>query len=145
MADEKKPQAAPPPARPGPPPPRNPGFVTATIDGREAVVKPGTTVIEAAKSVGIEIPYYCYHKHLSIAANCRMCLVEMSNAPMGKLMPACQMPVAEGITVKTDTPRVKDQQRATLEFLLLNHPVDCAICDQAGEAAGSNGSNGNGA
>jgi NADH-quinone oxidoreductase subunit G len=134
MADEKKPQAAPPPTRPpGPPPPKNPGFVTATIDGREAVVKPGTTVIEAAKSVGIDIPYYCYHKRLTVAANCRMCLVEMSNAPMGKLMPACQMTMAEGITVKTDSPRVKDQQRATLEFLLLNHPVDCAICDQAGE------------
>jgi NADH-quinone oxidoreductase subunit G len=136
--EDQKPQApaaAPPkPAGPPPPPPpKNPGFVTAVVDGKEVVVKPGTTVIEAAKSVGIEIPYYCYHKRLSIAANCRMCLVEMSNAPMGKLMPACQMPVAEGITVKTETPRVKDQQRATLEFLLLNHPVDCAICDQAGE------------
>ncbi len=128
-----KPQT-PPPAKPaGPPPPKNPGFVTATIDGREVVVKPGTSVIEAAKGVGIDIPYYCYHKRLTVAANCRMCLVEMSNAPMGKLMPACQMPVAEGVTVKTDSPRVKDQQRATLEFLLLNHPVDCAICDQAGE------------
>jgi NADH-quinone oxidoreductase subunit G len=133
MADEKKPAPAPAPARPAPPPPKNPGFVTCTIDGREVVVKPGTNVIEAAKSLGIEIPFYCYHKRLSIAANCRMCLVEMSNAPMGKLMPACQMPVAEGITVKTDTPRVRDQTRAVLEFLLLNHPVDCAICDQAGE------------
>jgi NADH-quinone oxidoreductase subunit G len=135
MAEETKPAAAPPkPAGPpAPPPPRNPGFVTATIDGREVVAKPGTSVIEAAKSLGITIPYYCYHKRLSVAANCRMCLVEMSNAPMGKLMPACQMPLAEGVVVKTDTPRVKDQQRATLEFLLLNHPVDCAICDQAGE------------
>src|SRR5512138_65751 len=138
MAEENKPAApaaAPPkPAgSPPPPPPKNPGFVTATVDGREVVVKPGTTVIEAAKSVGVEIPYYCYHKRLTVAANCRMCLVEMSNAPMGKLMPACQMTMAEGITVKTDSPRVKDQQRATLEFLLLNHPVDCAICDQAGE------------
>jgi len=129
------PQAAAPkpPPPPGPPPPKNPGFVTCAIDGREVVVKPGTNVIEAAKTVGIDIPYYCYHKRLSIAANCRICLVEMSNAPGGKLMPACQMPVAEGITVKTDTARVADQQRATLEFLLLNHPVDCAICDQAGE------------
>ncbi len=136
MAEEKKPESAAPPRPPGPPappPPKNPGMVTGTIDGREVAVRPGTTVIEAAKSVGIEIPYYCYHKRLSIAANCRMCLVEMSNAPMGKLMPACQMPMAEGAAVKTDTPRVKDQQRATLEFLLLNHPVDCAICDQAGE------------
>jgi NADH-quinone oxidoreductase subunit G len=142
MADETtKPPAPPaaaappkpPPGPPAPPPPKHPGMVTCTIDGREVVVRPGTNVIEAAKAVGIEIPYYCYHKKLSIAANCRMCLVEMSNAPGGKLMPGCQMPVAEGITVKTDTPRVKDQQRATLEFLLKNHPVDCAICDQAGE------------
>jgi NADH-quinone oxidoreductase subunit G len=108
-------------------------MVTCTIDGREVVVKPGTSVIEAAKHGGVEIPYYCYHKRLSVAANCRMCLVEMSNAPGGKLMPACQMPVAEGVAVKTDSPKVKDQQRATLEFLLLNHPVDCPICDQAGE------------
>ncbi len=138
MAEENKPAApaaAPPkPAGPpAPPPPKNPGFVTATVDGREVVVKPGTTVIEASKTVGIEIPFYCYHKRLSIAGNCRMCLVEMSNAPMGKLMPACQMPLAEGIAVKTDTRKVQDQQRANLEFLLLNHPVDCAICDQAGE------------
>src|SRR6266702_526098 len=139
MADDTTkppaPAAAPPkpPGPPAPPPPKHPGFVTCTVDGREVVVKPGTNVIEAAKSVGIEVPYYCWHKRLSVAANCRMCLVEMSNAPGGKLMPGCQMPVAEGITVKTDTARVKDQQRATLEFLLLNHPVDCAICDQAGE------------
>jgi NADH-quinone oxidoreductase subunit G len=108
-------------------------MVTAVIDGREVVVKPGTVVIEAAKSIGVDIPFYCYHKRLSIAANCRMCLVEMSNAPMGKLMPACQVPLSEGVEVKTTTPRVADQQRATLEFLLLHHPVDCAICDQAGE------------
>ncbi len=139
MAEEIKPAAPaaappkPPAGPPAPPPPKNPGFVTALIDGKEVVVKPGTTVIEAAKSVGIDIPFYCYHKRLSIAANCRMCLVEMSNAPMGKLMPGCQMTVAEGVTVKTDTARVRDQQRAVLEFLLLNHPVDCSICDQAGE------------
>ena len=150
MAEENKPSAPPPPPKPagpppersgaagaaeskGPPPPRNPGFVTATIDGREVVVKPGTTVIEAAKGLGIDIPYYCYHKRLSIAANCRMCLVEMSNSPGGKLQPSCQATLAENVVVKTDTPRVKDQQRATLEFLLLNHPVDCPICDQSGE------------
>jgi NADH-quinone oxidoreductase subunit G len=135
MAEETKPAAAPPKpaAPPGPPPPKNPGMVTFTIDGREVVVKPGTNVIEAAAAVGIEIPYYCWHKRLSIAANCRMCLVEMSNAPGGKLMPACQMTGAEGITVKTDSPKVKAQQKATLEFLLVNHPVDCPICDQSGE------------
>ncbi len=137
MAEEKKPEtpAAPPkPAGPPPPaPPKNPGMVTATIDGREVIAKPGTTVIEAATAMGIEIPYYCWHKRLTVAANCRMCLVEMSNAPGGKLMPGCQAPLAEGVVVKTDTAKVKDQQRATLEFLLLNHPVDCSICDQAGE------------
>jgi NADH-quinone oxidoreductase subunit G len=137
MAEEKKPEApapAPKPAGPpAPPPPKNPGMVTAIIDGREVVVKPGTTVIEAATSLGIEIPYYCWHKRLSVAANCRQCLVEMSNAPGGKLMPGCQAPLGEGVVVKTDTPKVKEQQRANLEFLLLNHPVDCSICDQAGE------------
>jgi NADH-quinone oxidoreductase subunit G len=140
MAEDKKPEAPaaaakppPPPGPPAPPPPRNPGMVTAVLDGREVVVKPGTTVIEAAQALGIDVPYYCWHKRLSVAANCRMCLVEMSNAPGGKLMPGCQAPLSEGVVVKTDTPRVKDQQRATLEFLLLNHPVDCSICDQAGE------------
>jgi len=136
MAEETKPAAAAPPKPappPGPPPPRNPGRVTFTIDGREAVVKPGTNLIEAAASVGVSIPYYCYQKRLSIAANCRMCLVEMSNAPGGKLMPACQMTAAEGVAVRTDSPKVKEQQRATLEFLLVNHPVDCPICDQSGE------------
>jgi NADH-quinone oxidoreductase subunit G len=139
MAEEKKPEAPaaapkpPPPPGPPAPPPKNPGMVTALVDGREVVVKPGTTVIEAAQGMGIDIPYYCWHKRLSVAANCRMCLVEMSNAPGGKLMPSCQVPLTEGVVVKTDTPKVKDQQRATLEFLLLNHPVDCSICDQAGE------------
>lgn len=124
-----------PPAPPsGPPaktPPKNPGFVTCTIDGQEVVAKPGTNMIEAARSAGVEIPYYCYHPRLSIAANCRMCLVEASNAP--KLVPACQTGLVEGMAIKTTTPVVKDQQRATLEFLLLNHPVDCSICDQSGE------------
>jgi NADH-quinone oxidoreductase subunit G len=123
-----------PPPPPGPPPkpaPKNPGFVTCTIDGREVVVKPGTNMIEAAKLVGSEIPYYCYHPRLSIAANCRICLIEASNAP--KLVPACQTPLAEGVVIKTTTPKVKEQQRSVMEFLLLNHPVDCSICDQAGE------------
>jgi len=126
-----KPAPPPPPAAPPKPQPKNPGFVTATIDGREVVVKPGTNMIEAAKTAGSEIPYYCYHPRLTIAANCRMCLVEVSNSP--KLQPACQTPLSEGLAVKTGTARVKEQQRAVMEFLLLNHPVDCAICDQAGE------------
>jgi NADH-quinone oxidoreductase subunit G len=116
---------------PKPPPPKNPGFVTCTVDGREVVAKPGTNMIDAAKTVGVEIPFYCYHPRLSIAANCRICLIEASNAP--KLVPACQTPLAEGQVIKTTTPKVKEQQRAVMEFLLLNHPVDCSICDQAGE------------
>ncbi|MBJ6765714.1 (2Fe-2S)-binding protein [Myxococcaceae bacterium JPH2] len=126
-----KPPAPPPPGPPPKPQPKNPGFVTCTIDGKEVVVKPGTNMIEAAKQVGSDIPYYCYHPRLSIAANCRICLIEASNAP--KLVPACQTPLAEGVAVKTTTPKVKEQQRAVMEFLLLNHPVDCSICDQAGE------------
>ncbi|XXF75756.1 2Fe-2S iron-sulfur cluster-binding protein [Myxococcaceae bacterium GXIMD 01537] len=128
-ASTTPPPPAPKPA--GPPPPKNPGFVTCTIDGTEVVCKPGTNMIEAAKQAGSDIPYYCYHPRLSIAANCRICLVEASNAP--KLVPACQTPLAEGIVIKTTTPKVKEQQRSVMEFLLLNHPVDCSICDQAGE------------
>ena len=124
--------AAPPPAGPQKAPPKNPGMVTFTVDGREVVVKPGTNMIEAAKQVGSEIPYYCYHPRLSIAANCRMCLVEVSPGPP-KLVPACQTAIGEGQVVKTTTPRVREQQRAVMEYLLLHHPVDCAICDQAGE------------
>jgi NADH-quinone oxidoreductase subunit G len=123
--------APPPPGPPKPPPPKNPGFVTCTIDGKEVVAKPGTNMIEAAKQCGSEIPYYCYHPRLSIAANCRMCLVEASNSP--KLVPACQTSLGEGVAIKTQSPKVKESQRSVLEFLLLNHPVDCSICDQAGE------------
>ena len=124
-------------SRPGPPRRRKPRPRTrasspCTVDGKEVVVKPGTNMIEAAKSVGVEIPYYCYHQRLSIAANCRMCLVEMSNAPGSSCRPARRR-WPRAWSIKTDTPRVQDQQRAVLEFLLLNHPVDCSICDQAGE------------
>ena len=118
---------------PGPPPPKNPGMVTLVIDGKEVVAKPGTNMIEAAKSVGVDIPYYCYHPRLSIAANCRMCMVESSVAPPGKLVPACQTGISEGAVIKTDTEKVRSQQKMVMEFLLLNHPVDCSICDQAGE------------
>ena len=123
--------AKPPPPPPGKTPPKNPGFVTCTIDGKEVVAKPDTNMIEAALSVGSDIPYYCYHPRLTIAANCRMCLVEVSSSP--KLVPACQTPLSEGLVVKTQSGTVKDSQRSVLEFILLNHPVDCAICDQAGE------------
>jgi NADH-quinone oxidoreductase subunit G len=135
VSDDKKPAEAPkPPAPPaGPPPPKNPGFITLVVDGREVVAKPGTNLIDAAKTVGADIPYYCYHPRLSVAANCRMCMVESSMAPPGKLVPACQTSIAEGMVVKTDTDKVRAQQKMVMEFLLLNHPVDCSICDQAGE------------
>ncbi len=132
MSADAKPAEPPKPAGPPKPaPPKNPGFITCTIDGHEVVVKPGTNMVEAARSIGSDIPYYCYHKRLSIAANCRMCLVEVSNSP--KLAPACQTAMSEGLVVKTSTVKVKEVRRSVLELLLLNHPVDCAICDQAGE------------
>lgn len=133
-AEHQPPAAKPPAPPPGPPPkpaPKNPGFVTVTVDGKEIAVKPGTNMIDAAKQAGADIPYYCWHPRLSVAANCRMCLVQVSNAP--KLVPACQTPLAEGQAITTTSDTVKDSQRAVMEFLLLNHPVDCAICDQAGE------------
>jgi len=134
VSDEKKveaPKPAGPP--PGPPPPKNPGMVTLTIDGKEVIAKPGTNMIDAAKAVGVDIPYYCYHPRLTVAANCRMCMVESSAAPPGKLVPACQTGISEGAVIKTNTEKVRAQQKMVMEFLLLNHPVDCSICDQAGE------------
>jgi NADH-quinone oxidoreductase subunit G len=115
----------------GPPPPKNPGFVTLTIDGVEVVAKPGTNLIEAANQIDVEIPFYCYHHKLSIAANCRMCLVRVSNSP--KLQPGCQTLVSEGLVVQTQSADVRESHRSVQEMLLYNHPVDCAICDQAGE------------
>jgi NADH-quinone oxidoreductase subunit G len=132
--DDKTTAAKPPapaPAPPARPAPKNPGFVTVTVDGKEVVAKPGTNMITAAKTVGADIPYYCWHHRLSIAANCRMCLIESSTS--GKLVPACQTALQEGMTIRTDSARVAESRRSIMEFLLLNHPVDCAICDQAGE------------
>src|SRR5262249_23594863 len=132
--EPQPPAAKPPPSPPTPggkPAPKHPGFVTVTVDGKELVAKPGENMVDAVKKVGADIPYYCYHHRLSIAANCRMCLVEVSNSP--KLVPACQTPMAEGMVIHTNNPRVQESQRAVLEMILLNHPVDCSICDQAGE------------
>ncbi len=113
------------------PSPAPPALVNLVIDGRPVQAKPGTNLIEAANQVGIDIPFFCYHRRLSIAANCRMCLVEVSNAP--KLVPACQTLVSEGLKVTTGSPRVLESHRSVEQMLLYNHPVDCAICDQAGE------------
>lgn len=102
-----------------------------TIDGKTIEVKEGTTIIKAAEELGIYIPRYCYLKALSIVATCRMCLVEVEKAP--KLMTACSTPVTDGMVVHTDTEKVKKARQDILEFLLINHPLDCPICDQAGE------------
>ncbi len=101
------------------------------IDGIEFSVKRGSKIIEIADEAGIYIPRFCYHKKLSIAANCRMCLVEVEKAP--KLFPACATPVNDGMKIFTNTEKVISAQRAVMEFLLVNHPLDCPICDQGGE------------
>jgi NADH-quinone oxidoreductase subunit G len=102
-----------------------------TIDGREIEVQNGLTVIQACELAGIEIPRFCYHERLSVAGNCRMCLVEMERSP--KPIASCSMPVAEGMVIRTDTPGVRKARQGVMEFLLINHPLDCPICDQGGE------------
>ncbi len=102
-----------------------------TIDGREVNAAEGTTVIQAAEELGIFIPRYCYHPGLSIAGNCRICLVEVEKFP--KLQIACNTFVSEGVVVHTKSEKAEDGRRAVLEFLLANHPLDCPVCDQSGE------------
>ena len=101
------------------------------IDGKAVQVAAGSTVMDAANQVGAYIPHFCYHKKLSIAANCRMCLVQVEKAP--KPMPACATPVTEGMKVFTASDYAKKAQQSVMEFLLINHPLDCPICDQGGE------------
>ncbi len=127
-------------------------LVKLTIDDQVATVPAGTNIIEAAKSVGIEVPHYCYHPKLTIAGNCRMCLVEVGlpergadNKPtfgadgkphvyfLPRLQIGCNTPVVEGMVVRTRTPKVIKARQGVMEFLLINHPLDCPICDQAGE------------
>jgi NADH-quinone oxidoreductase subunit G len=102
-----------------------------TINGTEIEVAPGTTVMEAADSLGIHIPHFCYHKDLPVDGNCRMCLVEIEKMP--KLQIACNTVVSDGMVVRTDSEKAKEAHRTTLELLLSNHPIDCPVCDQAGE------------
>ncbi len=101
------------------------------IDGKKIEVEAGTMVIEAADAAGIYIPRFCYHKKLSVAANCRMCLVDVEKSL--KPLPACATPVAEGMKIATRSPKAVDAQKGVMEFLLINHPLDCPICDQGGE------------
>jgi len=106
-------------------------MINIEIDGKQVAVGKGSTVMDAAKQVGIYIPHFCYHKKLSIAANCRMCLVEVEKAP--KPLPACATPVTEGMKVATYSTQAVTAQKGVMEFLLINHPLDCPICDQGGE------------
>ncbi len=101
------------------------------IDGQQLEVAPGATVMDAAHQAGIYIPHFCYHRKLSIAASCRMCLVEVEKAP--KPLPACATPVTDGMKVQTRSPKAVGAQQGVMEFLLINHPLDCPICDQGGE------------
>ena len=102
-----------------------------TINEREIEVANGLTVLQACELAGVEIPRFCYHERLSVAGNCRMCLVEMERAP--KLIASCAMPVNDGMVIHTDTPTVTKARKGVMEFLLINHPLDCPICDQGGE------------
>ena len=101
------------------------------IDGKKVQVPAGSTVMDAANKLGTYIPHFCYHKKLSIAANCRMCLVEVEKAP--KPLPACATPVSNGMIVRSNSAKAVQAQKSVMEFLLINHPLDCPICDQGGE------------
>jgi NADH-quinone oxidoreductase subunit G len=102
-----------------------------TIDGKEIEVAPGTNLIEAARQLGVEIPHYCYHPGLSVAGQCRLCMVDIEKAPKPTI--ACNTQAADGMVVLTQTERVLETRRSIMEFHLINHPLDCPVCDQAGE------------
>ena len=106
-------------------------MVEIEIDGKKVEVAEGSLVMEAAREAGTYIPHFCYHRKLSVAANCRMCLVEVEKAP--KALPACATPVTQGMIVRTASDKAKQAQKSVMEFLLINHPLDCPICDQGGE------------
>lgn len=106
-------------------------IVNIEVDGKPVEARPGQMIIEVTDKIGAYVPRFCYHEKLSVAANCRMCLVDIEGAP--KPIPACAQPVNEGMKVFTKSPRAIAAQKATMEFLLINHPLDCPICDQGGE------------
>jgi NADH-quinone oxidoreductase subunit G len=111
--------------------PPAPDFVNVEIDGRPVKARKGAMIIQVTDAEGVYVPRFCYHEKLPIAANCRMCLVEVEKAP--KPLPACATPVTEGMKIFTKSPAAIGAQKATMEFLLINHPLDCPICDQGGE------------
>jgi NADH-quinone oxidoreductase subunit G len=102
-----------------------------TIDGAEVEVPAGTTIFQACEHAGIEVAHFCFHERLAIAGNCRMCLVEVEKSP--KPIASCAMPATDGMVVFTKSPKAIKAQKAVMEFLLINHPLDCPICDQGGE------------
>jgi NADH-quinone oxidoreductase subunit G len=104
-----------------------------TIDGRQIEVAAGTRIIEACKQVGVVVPHFCYHPGLSVAGNCRMCMVEIEMNGRSRVAASCVEPVAEGMIIRTATDEVRDTRQGVMEFLLLNHPIDCPYCDCAGE------------
>jgi len=108
-------------------------MVELEIDGKKVEVPEGSMVMHAAEKAGTYIPHFCYHKKLSIAANCRMCLVDVEKAP--KAVPACATPVTQGMIVRTKSDKAIKAQQSVMEFLLINHPLDCPICDQGGDAS----------
>ncbi|MDQ2871329.1 MAG: 2Fe-2S iron-sulfur cluster-binding protein [Acidobacteriota bacterium] len=129
-ADPGKPSGGPPAAPPAAPPPDKKTF-TVTFDGKPIEVPKDVNLIEAAKLAGIEIPHFCFHPRLSVVGQCRMCLVEVEGIP--KIQAACTTPLKDGLAIKTKTEKVVQSRAANMEFLLINHPLDCPICDQAGE------------
>ena len=106
-------------------------MIKLKVNDKEIEVEEGLTVLQACEQAGFEIPRFCYHEKLSIAGNCRMCLVEMEKSP--KPIASCAMPAAEGMNIKTNTPTVEKSRKGVMEFLLANHPLDCPVCDQGGE------------
>src|SRR3972149_551316 len=106
-------------------------MITLKIDDIETTVPEGTLIIEAAKGIGIEIPHFCYHPRLPLSGSCRMCLVEVEGMP--RLATSCTTPASQNMVVKTQSEKVKEAQRDILALLLINHPLDCPICDKGGE------------
>ena len=106
-------------------------LVTLTIDGRQLSVPKGTSVLKAAIEAGIQVPYYCYHPGLGIDASCRVCLVKIEK--MAKLQTSCSTVCTDGMVVSTRTPEVVEARAGVFEFLLINHPLDCPVCDKGGE------------
>ena len=101
------------------------------VNDKEVEIEEGLTVLQACEKAGVEIPRFCYHEKLSIAGNCRMCLVEMEKSP--KPIASCAMPASDGMVIKTNTPKIEKSRKGVMEFLLANHPLDCPVCDQGGE------------